>query len=87
MECFVGHCNYIHMCSRPDIGQAIKPLSRATKKGTFGSKHVLWAKHILRYLKGTAKRGLLYATGFPLFFQIFTDASHASCVDTRRSIT
>jgi hypothetical protein len=30
--------------------------------------------------------GLTYRTGLPLYYQVFTDASHASCVDTRRSI-
>jgi hypothetical protein len=80
----VGHANYIHMCSRPDIGQVLKILSRFTKK--FGKKHVEYAKHLLRYLKGTLNEGLIYRTGFPMYYQIFTDASHASCVDTRRSI-
>jgi hypothetical protein len=84
MEGFIGHANYLHMCTRPDIGQALKVLSRFTK--TFGQRHVLYCKHLLRYLKGTINEGLTYRTGFPLYYQIFTDASHASCVDTRRSI-
>ena len=84
MEGFIGHANYLHMCTRPDIGQALKILSRFTKK--FGRRHVEYAKHLLRYLKGTINEGLTYRTGFSLYSQIFTDASHASCVDTRRSI-
>ena len=36
--------------------------------------------------KGTMHQPLEYHAGFPLYYQIFTDASHASCVDTRRSI-
>jgi hypothetical protein len=84
MEGFVGHGSYLHMCTRPDIGQVVKILSRFTKK--FGHRHVEYAKHLLRYLKGTVNEGLTYRTGFPLYYQIFTDASHASCVDTRRSI-
>ena len=59
-------------------------LSRFTKK--FGPKHILAAKHLLRYLKGTINDGITYRTGFPMYYQIFTDASHASCVDTRRSV-
>ena len=39
-----------------------------------------------RYLKGTVNLGLIYQAGFPLFYQVFTDASHANCPDTRRSI-
>ena len=59
-------------------------LSRYTKH--FGHRHVEASEHLLRYLKGTINEGLTYRTGFPLYYQIFTDASHASCVDTRRSI-
>jgi hypothetical protein len=84
MEGFVGHANYLHMCTRPDIGQVLKILSTFTKK--FGPRHIHYARHLLRYLKGTINEGLTYRTGFPLYYQIFTDASHASCVDTRRSI-
>jgi hypothetical protein len=72
------------MSTRPDIGQVLKILSRFTAK--FGKRHVLFAKHLLRYLKGTCTLGLTYRSGYPLYYQIFTDASHASCVDTRRSI-
>jgi hypothetical protein len=84
MEGFIGHANYLHMCTRPDIGQVLKILSRFTKR--FGHRHVEYCKHLLRYLKGTLNQGLTYRTGFPLYYQVFTDASHASCVDTRRSI-
>ena len=84
MESFVGHGTYLQMCTRPDIALIMKLLSRFTKK--FGHKHVMWAKHLLRYLKGTSSLGLTYRSGFPLQVQVYTDASHASCVDTRRSI-
>ena len=84
MQAFVGHLQWLYQCTRPDIGQPLKILSRFTTR--FGRKHVQFAKHVLRYLKGTIKQGLDYQAGFPLYFQIFTDASHASCVDTRRSI-
>ena len=81
---FVGHMSWLHQCCRPDLGQVVQILSRYTVK--FGKRHVLLAKHILRYLKGTITLGLMYRAGYPLFFQIFTDARHVSCVDTRRSI-
>jgi hypothetical protein len=84
MEAFVGHVLWLYMCTRPDVGQPLKILSRFTKK--FGARHVAYAKHVLRYLKGTINQALVYRAGFPLYFQVFTDASHASCVDTRRSI-
>ena len=84
MQSFVGHLQWLHMCTRPDIGQPLKILSRFTTK--FGKRHVHYAKHILRYLRGTASKALVYTAGLPLKYEIFTDASHASCVDTRRSI-
>ena len=85
MQSLVGHASYIQQCCRPDISQVVKILSRYTTK--FGKRHVEYAKHLLRYLKGTVALGLMYTARFPVFLQIFTDASHASCVDTRRSIT
>ena len=85
MEGFVGHASYLVMCTRPDNAQCVKVLSRYVRK--FGARHVQFAKNLLRYLKGTKKKGLVYTSVFPQYLQIFTDASHASCVDTRRSIT
>jgi hypothetical protein len=84
MEKYEGHVLYLNMCTRPDISQSVKITSRYTKK--FGKKHVKFAKHLLRYLKGTRNMGLTYRSGFPLYLQIFTDSSHANCVDTRRSL-
>ena len=84
MQAFVGHLQWLYQCTRPDIGQPLKILSRFTTQ--FGKKHVRFAKHVVRYLKGTMHQSLEYRAGFPLYYQIFTDASHASCVDTRRSI-
>ena len=84
MQEFVGHISWLHLCTRPDIGMILKVLSRFTT--AFGDRHVLFAKHLLRYLKGTINLGLTYRTGFPLYYQFFTDASHAGCVDTRRAI-
>ena len=67
MEAFVGHASYLYLCTRPDIGQGVKILSRYTK--VFGHRHVEYAKHLLRYLKGTINEGLVYRTGYP--YQIF----------------
>jgi len=86
MQEFVGHITWLVLCCRPDMAQILKVLSRFTKPGSFGKRHVHFAKHLLRYLRGTTQLGLTYRAGFPQFFQFFTDASHASCVDTRRSI-
>ena len=93
-ECFkmmaaLGGLNHLHTCTRADIG---KPLRVASKFGTkFGPSHVMYVKHVMRYLKGTKHMGLTYRrTGLgrgPGLLQVFTDASHASDVDTRRSVS
>ena len=81
---FVGHITWLYQCTRPDVGMVLKILSRVTQQ--FGKVHVQFAKHLLRYLQGTKAQVLRYVGGYPLYYQIFTDASHASCPDTRRSI-
>ena len=83
MESFNGNAIWLVMCTRPDIQKAVKPLSRFPLN--FGDRHVLAAKRLLGYLKGSLNQGLTYRSGFPLYYQVFTDASHANCVDTRRS--
>jgi hypothetical protein len=83
MESFIGNCLWLIMCTRPDIQKQLKPLSRYPKG--FGKRHVLAAKQILRFLKWSIDDTLTYRSGYPLYYQVFTDASHASCVDTRRS--
>ena len=85
MEVVVGHLLYLQCGTRPDISYPLKILSRFTK--AYGHAHIAYAKHVVRYLAGTQDLGLLYKAGDPADLQIFTDASHAGCKDTRRSIT
>ena len=81
----VGYLNYLQCIARPEISYPLKILSRFTQR--YGRKHIQLAKHMMRWLKGTAEVPLVLRTGFPLYLQIFTDASHAGDVDTRRSMT
>lgn len=83
MESFLGHMQYLHICTRPDIGHMLRILSRFPRR--FGKRHVEAAKHLLRYLRATRDKGLEYSAGLPQHLQIFTDASHASDPDNRRS--
>jgi hypothetical protein len=85
MEMVVGHLLYLQCGTRPDISYPLKVLSRCTK--AYGPAHITYAKHVVRYLAGTQDLGLLYKAGDPTDLQIFTDASHAGCPVTRRSIT
>ena len=85
MQLLVGHLLYIQCGTRPEISYALKMLSKHTK--AYGRKHIAWAKHLVRFMKHTKSKGLVYTGGHPLVLQVFTDASHASDVDTRRSLS
>ncbi len=78
MESFIGNCLWLIMCTRPDIQKQLKPLSRYPKG--FGKRHVLAAKQILKFLKWSIDDTLTYRAGYSLYYQVFTDASHASTV-------
>jgi hypothetical protein len=85
MYSFVGHIGYLQSCTRPELSFALKILS--TRVRSFGQAHIDFAHHVLRWLRGSAKNSLIYRGGLVRKVQIFTDASHAGCPDTRRSIT
>src|SRR5690349_10309751 len=54
----IGVLQYIALSTRPDITYAVNQLSRYLSNP--GQPHWLAGKRVLRYLKGTAKAGLLY---------------------------
>ena len=88
MKKFLGHFNYLQQGTKPDITRALKIASKFGLK--FGEVHTLWVKRIARYLAGTKSCGITFrrvAKGLQNLLQIFTDASHASDPDTRRSIS
>ena len=85
MRAACGHLNYIQMISRPDISLPLKILSKYM--GAYGRRHVALAKHVMRYLKGSAGLPLVFRGGGGQGVQVFTDASHAGDPDGRRSIT
>jgi hypothetical protein len=49
---------YLYQWTRPDLGFTVRFLSRYLHKP--GEKHLLAAKHVLRYLKGTIDLGIRY---------------------------
>lgn len=79
----VGSLNYLASCTRPDIAQAVGALSRYMACPT--AHHWSVAKGVLRYLAGTADRGIVFKRGSG--GQAFCDADYAGDVDTRRSTT
>jgi len=85
MQSCVGHLGFLQHIARPDLSLVLKILSTATVK--FGKKHIELARHAMRYLQATKHVGLVLRSGFARELQIYTDASHASHPDHRRSIT
>jgi hypothetical protein len=69
--------------SRWDIQFAVSCLSRYLTNPQL--QHLLAAKHILRYLKGTLNYGIFYSTTDQGKLHTFTDADWAGDVDTHRS--
>jgi hypothetical protein len=85
MRSCVGHASYLQYTSRPEISRALKLLSSSVT--AFGKRHIELAIRVMRWLKGAMFIPLVIQSGFARTLQIFTDASHAGCPDTRRSLS
>src|SRR5258705_9093700 len=57
----LGSLTYAAMGTRPDISYAVRSL--APYANNFGDVHINGLKHIMRYLSGCPKRGILYTRG------------------------
>jgi hypothetical protein len=79
----VGSLLYLSICTRPDIAQAVGVLARHMAAPTM--EHWLAAKHVLRYLKGTAELGVNFGGSKGMLG--YADADYAGDVSTRRSTT
>jgi hypothetical protein len=53
-----GSLLYLYITTRPDIGHAIRVLCSYLQ--SYGEAHIKYAKHVLRYVRGTSKYGLMY---------------------------
>jgi len=85
MRSFVGDLNFLQQTTRPELSFNLKILSSRCE--SFGEAHIHFAKHTMKWLKHSAAQPLVFRCSFRRDIQIFTDASHAGCVDTRRSIS
>jgi len=84
----VGALLYLSAWTRPDIAFAVNQAAKFMSNP--GANHMVAAKRILRYLKGTAHLGITYtrrADGKANLLWGFADADHAGDPDTRRSVT
>ena len=74
----------LYLChTRPDIAFAVSVVSRYMHEPR--SDHLEAVNRILRYLKGTPGRGLLFESNKHLVIDGYCDADWASCLDDRRS--
>ena len=80
----IGQLMYIAINTRPDIYFATIALSRYNNNP--GVKHWEQVKNVLRYLKATSTHGLKIGGG-GMEISAYADASHAACVDTRKSVS
>lgn len=82
----VGSIMYAMICTRPDLAHSMSVLSRFMANP--GREHWEALKWVFRYLKGTAKHGILYEAikdkhGDAV--EGFVDSDYAANVDSRRS--
>ena len=59
-QSLIGGLTWIHISTRPDIGVAHKLLCAHLQNPSSG--HMTAAKHVLRYLKGSASRGIRFSS-------------------------
>ncbi|MGB9152505.1 MAG: reverse transcriptase domain-containing protein, partial [Alphaproteobacteria bacterium] len=88
-ESAVGSLLYAAIGTRPDIAHAVNGISKFMKNP--GQAHWLAAKRILRYIKGTVNKALVFTskgiTGNELYVSAYSDADWAGDIDDRRSTT
>ena len=74
----------LYLChTQPDIALAISVVSRYMHERR--SEHLEAVHRILRYLKGSRRKGLIYKSHGHLVMDGYCDADWASCLDGKRS--
>jgi hypothetical protein len=81
-----GSLQYLVMCTRPDLANAVRTLGRYTSAYTVENYQA--AQRVVRYALATKTLGIVYRVqaDFPML-DAFCDADHQSCPDTSRSVT
>ncbi|KAE9347966.1 hypothetical protein PR003_g6652 [Phytophthora rubi] len=82
----VGSLQYLVICTRPDLANAVRTLGRYTSAYTLENYRA--AQRVVRYALATKNLGLVYRATpeFPVM-DAFCDVDHQSCPDTSRSVT
>ena len=74
----IGGLAYAMTSTRPDIAYAVSKLSRYCNCAT--QLHLVAAKRVLQYLKGTREYGLVYRKVNDLRLTAYIDADYACCL-------
>ena len=87
MRAAVGFLNWIEGGTKPELARPLKCAARYASN--HGEKHHKMVKRMMRWCKRTRDYTMVLrgVEQHDTMVQIFTDASHATCPDTRRSIT
>ena len=80
----IGSLMYSMVCTRPDIAQAVRAVSRYMNHP--GKRHWDTVKWLLRYLRSTTQKALCYRNQ-DLTLEGFVDTDLAGNVDNRKSTT
>jgi hypothetical protein len=83
----VGSLLYASISTRPDISYAVGALTRYNNNPN--DSHMVAAKHVLRYLRGTCEQALVYTHDGTDTITVcaYVDSDYANDVDDRKSIT
>jgi hypothetical protein len=83
----VGTLNYLVKHTRPEIGNAVRELSKVLGEAT--EAHMTNMKQVIKFILCTRKRGLRFAPSKKEIWEItaFSDSDFAGDRDTRRSVT
>lgn len=85
----VGSLLYAAIGTRPDIAHAVNVISKFMENP--GQAHWLAVKRILRYIKGTVNKALVFTskgiTGNQLYVSAYSDADWAGDIEDRKSTT
>lgn len=77
----IGSIMYLMLCTRPELSFSIGSLSKFLSQAT--DDHWKNAKRVLRYLKGTANKKLIYRNANELPIMAYCDADWASAFDRK----
>ena len=86
----VGVLIYLVSCTRPELANSVSQLSQCMSHPLH--EHLVAAKHVLRYLRGTSDLAITYSSddldvSENNIIKGYADASYGSIPDTRRSVT